>query len=101
MKQTIVRYQVKPECAAENARLIKNVFRELSEKALPDVRYTTLQSGDGWVTHFTMFDGEGVNPITTLPSFREYVSGVRNRVVDPPSQANDVTVVGNYGMLSG
>ncbi|MGZ5829366.1 MAG: hypothetical protein ACXWJW_12630 [Xanthobacteraceae bacterium] len=53
MKRTMVRYKVKPECAAENMRLIEGVFQELREKALPGVRYATLQSGDGWVTHFT------------------------------------------------
>jgi hypothetical protein len=99
MKQTVVRYKVKPECAAENTRQIKNVFQELAEKALPGVRYATLQSDDGWVTHFTVVDGDGVNPITTLDSFREYVGGVRSRLVDPPVQSNDVKVVGNYRML--
>ena len=99
MKQTMVRYKVKPECASENSRLIKNVFAELTHKALPNVRYESLQSEDGWMTHFTKFEGDGVNPITTLDSFREYVAGVRDRLVDPPVQSNDVKVVGNYRML--
>ena len=71
MKRTMVRYKVKPECEAENTRLIESVFKELRDKALPGVRYATLQSGDGWVTHFTTVESDGVNPITTLDSFTD------------------------------
>jgi hypothetical protein len=99
MKRTMVRYKVKPEHAAENRRLVEGVFKELREKAFPGVRYATLQSGDGWVTHFTTVDGDGVNPITTLDAFKTYLAGVRERVVEPPQQANDVTVIGNYKMI--
>ncbi|MGZ3409300.1 MAG: hypothetical protein ACXWKC_19625 [Xanthobacteraceae bacterium] len=99
MKRTMVRYKVKPECAAENMRLIEGVFQELREKALPGVRYATLQSGDGWVTHFTTVESDGVNPITALDSFRTYVGSVRERLAEPPQQTNDVTVVGNYRMI--
>ena len=47
----------------------------------------------------TTVDGDGVNPITTLDSFKTYVAGVRERCAQPPHQANDITVVGNYRMI--
>ena len=33
MKQTVVRYRTKPECAEENTRLIEEVFQELQARA--------------------------------------------------------------------
>jgi len=101
MKRTVVRYQIKADCVDENNRLLKDVFKELEAKGLDGVHYVTLQCGDGWYTHFTTVDNDGVNPITTLDSFKAYVAGVRDRCAAPPHQANDVTIVGNYRMIAG
>jgi hypothetical protein len=101
MKRTVVRYKVKADRIEENNRLLEDVFKELKTKSLEGVRYMTLQSGDGWYTHFTTVDKDGVNPITQLDSFKTYLAGVRDRVVEPPHQANDVTVIGNYRMVEG
>lgn len=101
MKMTVVRYRIKPDCRDENTRLLQSVFKELQEKAPDGVSYVTLQSGDGWYTHFTTVDGDGVNPITLLDSFKAYVAGVKERCAEPPHQANDVTIVGNYRMIGG
>jgi hypothetical protein len=101
MKRTVVSYQIKADRIEENTRLLENVFRELEAKHLDGVRYITLQSGDGWYTHFTTVENSGANPITTLDSFKEYVAGVRDRCAVPPHQANDVAIVGNYRMIGG
>src|SRR4051794_31125948 len=63
MKRTVVSYRIKSDRIDENTRLLKNVFAELEAKALPGVHYVTLQTGDGWYTHFTTVETEGVNPI--------------------------------------
>lgn len=101
MKRTVVSYRIKSDRIEENTRLLKNIFAELEAKALPGVHYVTLQTGDGWYTHFTTVETDGVNPITTLDSFKAYVVGVRERCAEPPQQSNDVTVVGNYRMIGG
>ncbi len=100
MKQTVVHYKAKPAAIAENTKLLENVFQELHAKPVDGVRYLTLKLGDGSYVHFTITDGDGVNPITQLDSFRAYVSGVRDRIEAPPTQTNDVTIVGNYRMLA-
>ena len=41
MKRIFVQYKTKPEAAAENTRLIENVFKELKEKAPKGVGYMT------------------------------------------------------------
>ncbi len=93
MKRTVVSYRIKSDRIEENTRLLQNVFQELEAKALPGVHYVTLQTGDGWYTHFATVDTDGVNPITTLGFVQAYVAGVKLR--GPPQQSNDgATVVG-------
>ncbi len=75
MKRTVVSYKIKADRIEENTRLLENVFKELEAKTLRGVRYVTLQSGDGWYTHFTTVDSDGVNPITTT----RLVQGLRCR----------------------
>ena len=101
MRRTVVRYKIKADCAEENTRLLENEFKELQAKTPEGVRYITLQSGDGWYTHFTTVDSDGVNPITQLDSFKAYLAGVKERCDEPPHQANDVTIVGDYRMFGG
>ena len=43
MKQTLVRYKIRPEEAQENVRLIERVFQELKAKAAEGVRYLCLR----------------------------------------------------------
>ena len=98
MKRNIVRYKVKPEQADENARLIKDTFAELEAKKLPGVRYAALRLPDGSFIHISTADGD-TSPIPSLDAFKRFISGIKERVIDPPAQS-DVVVVGNYRMLS-
>jgi len=98
MKRNIVRYKVKPEQAHENARLIKDTFAELEAKKLLGVRYAALRLPDGSFIHISTADGD-TSPIPSLDAFKRFISGIKERVIEPPAQS-DVTVVGNYRMLS-
>ena len=100
MKRIVVRYKTKPEQASENARLIEQVFRELRAKAPDGVRYLALRLSDDTFVHFATVDTEdGASPIPKLEAFRAFQSGIKERCIEPP-QSSEVTIVGNYRMLS-
>ena len=46
MKRLLIRYKTRPDAAAENRRLIENVFAELQAKSPEGVRYMVLALGD-------------------------------------------------------
>jgi hypothetical protein len=99
MKQTLVRYKTKPEQAAENERLIRQVFQELQAKSPNGVRYLALKLDDGTFIHFSAVEGtDGPHPITTLAAFRSFQSAIKSRCMEPPEAAG-VTVIGNYRMV--
>jgi hypothetical protein len=97
MRQILVQYKTKPEAAAENARLIENVFRELRAKAPEGVRYLTLKLSDGTFVHFNTLE-DGAAPVTALDAFAAYVSGIKERCLDAP-QSSEAVVIGNYRVL--
>jgi hypothetical protein len=98
MKRNLVRYKVKPEQADENARLIKDVFTELHARKPDGVRYMSLRLADGAFIHFSISDGDA-SPIQKLEAFQRFQSGIKERTLDAPT-FSDVTIVGNYRMLS-
>jgi hypothetical protein len=98
MKRTLIRYKTKPDAADQNAGLIAKVFEELKTKAPAGVRYLSLRLDDGTFIHFVEAE-EGSTPLPSLDAFKAFQSGVRERCIEPPLAGN-VTVVGNYRMLS-
>jgi hypothetical protein len=99
MKQTLVRYKIKPEEADENAHLIERVFQELKAKAPDGVRYLCLRLNDGTFVHFAAVESpDGPHPITSLDAFRAFQSGIKERCMELP-QSGDATIVGNYRMV--
>src|SRR5882672_4086022 len=98
-KNTIVRYEVKPEAADENARLVEAVFAALAEVDPGGLRYTTYRLADG-VTFVHVATQEGAdNPLATLPAFAEFQREIKDRCVAPPVPS-DATIVGSYGWPS-
>jgi hypothetical protein len=99
MRQTLVRYKVRPEQRQENEYLIRQVFQELQAKSPEGVRYLALKLDDGTFIHFSAVEStDGPHPITTLETFRSFHSGIKKRCIEPP-QAGDATIVGNYRMV--
>jgi hypothetical protein len=101
MKRTLIRYKAKPERADENEALIRNVFKELHEKA-PEggTRYAVLRLADGSFVHIVQSEaGEGAFSIPSLAAFKEFQSTIRDRIAEGPVQ-NEVTIIGNYRMLA-
>jgi hypothetical protein len=89
----MVRYRVRPECAAENERLIREVFEELAVRRPQGFAYESVVLSDG-VTFVHLVDGDG-SGIGALPAFQRFSSTVGARCEDPPVQTT-VRSVGSY-----
>lgn len=95
MKQVLVRYQTKPDRAAENARLIKAVFEELEATRPNGVRYTVLRLEDNTFVHIVSIE-DGAERLQALPAFQAFQAGISERCLVEP-QVRDATIVGQYG----
>jgi hypothetical protein len=85
MRTVMVRYQVRPEAAAQNEALVRKVFEELAREKPPGVRYRTIKLADGVTfVHVASYDGEGPNPLTLLGAFKEFTGGIKDRCVEQP-----------------
>ena len=97
MRIVHVRYKVKPEAAAENERLSKEVYAELERKKPAGLRYETFKLPDGVTfVHLGIIDApEGENPLTSLDSFKAFTADIKSRCAEPP--VNDqVVAIGRY-----
>jgi len=96
----MVRYQVRPDAVAENEALIRKVFDQLAREKPQGLRYQSIKLADGVsFVHVATHDAEGVNPLTQTAAFKEFVSGIRARCVEPPVTL-EAQVVGTYSGLS-
>ena len=83
----VIRYRTRPECAEENARLIRAVFDELDDGAVPGIRYTALLLDDGVsFLHVAVLEGEP-NPLDGSPAFAAFQAGLRERLEEGPVPA--------------
>jgi hypothetical protein len=96
MRTVMVRYKVRPDAAAENERLIKEVFAQLAREKPPGVRYQSIKLADGVsFVHVASYDGEGPNPLTLLEAFKVFVSGIKERCEEQP-MTYEADLVGAY-----
>jgi acyl dehydratase len=91
----VVRYRTNPQDAAENARLIRDVFAELAAGQPDGLRYASFQLDDGVTfVHVAELDGDH-NPLLDSAAFAKFQSGIKDRCADGPV-ASDATVIGSY-----
>jgi hypothetical protein len=98
MRRALIRYRTSADAAAENRRLITDVFRELTRRSPDGLRYAVLTGSDGSFFHLVETEG-GASPLLELDAFKAFQLGIRERCVEPPVSA-EVTVVRNYRMLA-
>jgi hypothetical protein len=99
MKQVIVQYETRPDAAAENERLIKNVFAELAATRPANLHYFVLRNSDTHFTHVAFYDEvDGAGPLKKVAAFQEFQSTVSKRVAVGPVSTS-VELIGNYEML--
>jgi hypothetical protein len=97
MATTVVRYQVKPERADENQRLIENVFAELVERELDGFTYKVFRLDDGVTFIHVVIEHEIDHPdsLQAVPAFQAFVAEISERC-DVPPIAMGATIVGGY-----
>ncbi len=99
-RATIVRYQTRPEAAAENQRLVEQVYAELARDDPGGFSYATFRLVDGVTfVHVAIHERES-NPLSTSAAFAEFQRGIRDRCVVPPDPAG-AKLVGSYRFSSG
>jgi hypothetical protein len=97
----MVSYTLKPDRVEENERLARAVYDELRASRPAGLRYATFRLGDGvsFVHIVSHEEGEGSNALTSLPAFKDFAAGVKDRCVAPPVRV-DLTEIGSYGFFA-
>src|SRR6266513_367729 len=78
MRQMMVRYKVKPEQAARNEELVRQVYEELHQTAPAGLRYATfvLEDGVSFAHVASIETADGRNPLTDVAAFRAFQEGI-------------------------
>lgn len=100
MSTVIVRYQVEPDRADENQRLVESVFAELAATDPGGVRYATFRLADDTFVHIADIEGDE-NPLVATAAFGAFQADLPARCVEggtPNPQA--ATLVGSYRLLA-
>jgi hypothetical protein len=102
VRQVMVRYRVKPEHAARNEELVRQVYEELQRTAPAGLRYATFVMEDGVsFAHVASIETEdGRNPLTDVAAFQAFQEGIGERCDEPPAPVG-LREVGSYGFWSG
>jgi hypothetical protein len=97
MRSVIVRYRVRPDRAAENEQLVRNVFEQLARERPDGLRYFTFKEADGVsFVHVAMDErADGTSTLGKLAAFKEFVAGVAERCKEQPV-TTELTLVGAY-----
>ena len=97
MKATVVRYQTKPDRAAENQQLVEAVFAELDEREPEGFTYKVFRLEDGvsFIHVVIEHDFDEPDSLQAVPAFQAFVSGIADRC-DVPPLAMGATIVGGY-----
>ena len=97
MSKVMVRYEVKPERAQENERLIRAVYEELAQTKPAGLRYATFKLDDGvsFVHLASNESADGQSPLRGVKAFREFQEGVVERCVEPPL-ATELHEIGSF-----
>jgi hypothetical protein len=97
MKAIVVRYQVKPERAAENQQLIEAVFAELEESNPRGFTYKVFLLDDAVSFIHVVIEHDITDPdsLQDVPAFQAFVADIADRCDIPPVAAG-ATIVGGY-----
>jgi hypothetical protein len=91
----IIRYETRPDAAAENSRLVESVYRALAELRPSDFSYATYRLADGVsFVHIARLDA-AENPLATLPAFAQFQRDLADRCAVQPAPSV-ATLVGSY-----
>jgi hypothetical protein len=95
-KAFVVRYEMRPDTADENQKLIENVFAELADKQPEGIRYASFRLDDRVTfVHVGVSTGEG-NPLGETAAFQQFQRAFGERAATRPI-ASGAEVLGAYG----
>ena len=102
MRTVMVRYKTTgPDAAAENERLIGQVFEQLGRDQPDGLRYQVFKLSDGVsFTHISSFEsaaGDG-NPLVKLEAFKNFTAGIRQRCEEAPVTV-EMQAIGEFDNL--
>jgi hypothetical protein len=95
----MVRYKVKPEQAARNEELVRQVYEELHRTAPAGLHYATfvLEDGVSFVHIASSAEtADGGSPLQQVAAFQAFQEGIADRCDEPPAPAR-LREVGSYG----
>jgi hypothetical protein len=96
MKRTIVRYTVKPGQEDINADLVRAVYSELADLKPEGLKFATYRLDDGRTfIHIAEQESDGDSPLPSVPAFRAFQAGVRERCEWGPA-AEGAEEIGRY-----
>jgi hypothetical protein len=95
----LIRYKTKPDMADRNAEQIAGVFAELKATNPEALRYLSLRLDDETFVHFVESESDSDSALPTLPAFKAFQIGIRERCIEPP-QPGSAAIVGNYRMVA-
>jgi len=95
---TIIRYQVRPEAAQDNQRLIEAVMAELADSDPGGLRYTAFRLADGVTfVHLAVTEDGGRNPLADSPAFAAFQRDLAGRQAPGTRSRETATPLGSYG----
>ena len=91
---------IKADRVAENERFVEAVFAALREARPSGPSHATFRLPDGvsFVHVVSQAEADGSNALTSLPAFKAFAAGVRDRCVAAPVQV-ELTEIGSYGVF--
>ena len=96
MRRVMVRYKLKPERAAQNEQLVRDVYEELGRLQPEGFGYRTFRLDDGVTfVHLASHEGDG-NPLARVEAFGRFQEDLRERCDEPPL-LTELEEVGSYG----
>src|SRR4029079_13686903 len=99
MKRVMVRYTVKGDRVDENQRFIAQVFEQLEREKPDGIRYASFRLDDGRsFVHIASHESDGINPLTTLASFKAFTANIKDRCEVPPVTAQ-WSEIGSYRLF--
>jgi hypothetical protein len=97
MKTIMVQYKTTEAQADANEALVRSVFDELAAARPGGLRYASYRlTGGANFVHVATIDTPDDNPLTALPSFKNFQSQLRARCVEPPV-VTELSRLGAYG----
>ena len=100
MTQHMIRYTVKPDQAAHNEELVRDVLAELQQARPAGLRYSAFKLDDGLsFVHLVWRDDEnGHGPVPQLQALRAFHAGIRERCDEAPVRS-ELSEIGSYGLF--